>query len=314
MYRYVLKRLVMMIPVLFGISFFLFIIMDLAPGNTVVNILGENATQEAVDELTKEMGLDQPVLVRYVKYMLGVVQGDFGTSYRTQQPVFNEIVSRFPATVKLAVGGVLLMILLGLPIGIISAVKQYSIIDNGSLLMALLCTSMPGFWLGMMLMLLFSLRLGWLPASYESPGSIESFILPCITVMASLMASLVRMTRSNMLEVLKQDYIQMARAKGASEKQIIWRHALRNALLPIVTIIGLNFSSLLGGTMIIESVFSIPGLGSLMITSIRQKDTPVVMAAGLFLAVMGSCINLLVDVLYAYIDPRLKSQYTRKSR
>lgn len=310
--KYVLKRILWMIPVILGISFILFAILEVTPGDPAQIILGERAAPEQIAKLREEMGLDKPFSVRYVSYIANAVRGNFGSSYRTKLPVFTEIMDRFPTTLKLTVGGILLMVLIGLPVGILSAVKQYSVMDNVSMIAALILNSMPSFWLGIMLMLIFSLNLGWLPST--GANTWKHFILPCITLATGMMASLIRMTRSNMLEVIRQDYTRMAQAKGASENRVIYGHALRNALLPIITIIGLDFSSLLGGTLIIEQVFAVPGLGSLTITAVRGKDVPMVMASILFVAVLGGFINLLVDVLYVYVDPRLKSQFVKGGR
>lgn len=311
--KYILKRILWMIPVILGISFVLFTILEITPGDPAVMILGEFAPKEQVEALREEMGLNRPFLVRYVDYVKNAITGDFGKSYRTSLPVFDEILGRFPTTLTLTFGGILLVVLIGVPLGILSAVKQYSVFDNVSTVGALILNAMPGFWLGLMLMLFFALKLKWFPATGTDDGLI-SFVLPSITLAAGLMAALIRMTRSNMLEVIRQDYIRMARAKGAPERRVITRHALRNALLPIVTIIGLNFSGLLGGTLIIEQVFNIQGLGSLMITAVRSKDVPLVMAGVLFVALLGGFINLLVDVIYVLIDPRLKSQYVKGGR
>ena len=311
--KYILKRILWMVPVIIGISFVLFSILEITPGDPAVIILGEFAPKEQVEALREEMGLNRPFLVRYVDYVKNALTGDFGISYRTKLPVFQEILGRFPTTLTLTFGGILLVVLIGIPLGILSAVKQYSVFDNVSTVGALILNAMPGFWLGLMLMLLFALQLKWFPATGVNDGLI-SYVLPSITLAAGLMAALIRMTRSNMLEVIRQDYIRMARAKGAPERRVITRHALRNALLPIVTIIGLNFSGLLGGTLIIEQVFAIPGLGSLMITAVRSKDVPLVMAGVLFVALLGGFINLFVDVVYVLIDPRLKSQYVKGGR
>jgi peptide/nickel transport system permease protein len=301
-----------MVPVVLGISFILFLIMEITPGDPAVIILGENAKPEQVQQLREQMGLNRPFLTRYVSYIANALRGDFGSSYRTKLPVFSEIIARFPTTLKLTIGGILLMVLIGMPVGILSAVKQYSVIDNAGMIGALILNSMPNFWLGIMLMLTFALQLGWLPSTGARDW--RHFVLPCLTLAAGLMASLIRMTRSNMLEVIRQDYIRTAQAKGANEKRVIFRHALRNALLPVITIIGLDFSSLLGGTLIIEQVFAIPGLGTLIINAVRGKDVPLVMASILFIAILGGFINLLVDVLYVYIDPRLKSQFIKPAR
>jgi peptide/nickel transport system permease protein len=307
MSKFILKRIVLMIPVILGMAFFIFGILELAPGDPARIILGDKAPPETVEALREEMGLNEPFLKRFVNYIVKAVQGDFGKSYRTKLPVFQEIMERFPTTIILALGSIVLMVIIGVPIGVLSAVKQYSLLDNATLAMALVLASMPAFWFGTMLILLFALKLGWLPVT--DAGSFKGFILPWFALMAGNMATLVRMTRSNMLEVVRADYIKMARAKGAPERRVIIVHALRNALMPIITIIGMNLSTLLGGTMIIESVFALPGLGTLAVTAVRGKDIPMVMAEVIFIALLGGFINLFVDVLYAYIDPRLKSQY-----
>ena len=247
-------------------------------------------------------------MVRYARYIWNALHGDFGVSYRTGLPVFQEIASRLPYTFVLAVVSTIIAVTIGLPIGVFSAVKQYSLSDNFALGCALLLTSMPTFWLAMMLVLGFSLKMRWLPAMGVTGW--KNFILPAIATASSSTASLLRMTRSTMLEVIRQDYIRTARAKGAKESRVIFDHALRNALLPVVTLIGVNFGVALGGTIVIEQVFAIPGLGQLMVNAIRTKDTPMVIASLLFTAVIASLINLLVDILYAYIDPRLRAKFT----
>lgn len=309
MLRYILKRLLLMIPVILGISLLVFAMLELSPGDPAQIILGMKATPEALAELRSQMGLDQPFWTRYFNYVVNALHGDFGNSWRTNLPVFQEIMARMSTTIKLALGSMFLVVLIGIPVGIISAVKQYSLLDNLTLTGALILSSMPAFWLGTLLILLFALKLSWLPAMGND--RISGYILPWVTLAASYLATLVRMTRSSMLEVIRADYIKMARAKGANEKQVILSHALRNALLPIVTIIGMNFAGLLGGTVIIEQVFTLNGLGSLAITSVCQLDVPMVMAEVLFIALITSVVNLIIDVLYVYIDPRLKSQYVK---
>lgn len=312
MKKYIAKRLLMMIPVLLGISFVVFGLLELSPGDPAQVILGQRATPESIAALREEMGLNQPFLLRYLKYILGILHGDFGVSYRTSLPVMQEILMRLPTTLIVAFGSMVMMVVLALPIGILSAVKQYSILDNVTLAGALLLSSMPGFWLGTIMILCFALQLGWLPA--KGGGSFAGYLMPWFALAASSMATLVRLTRSNMLEVIRADYIKMARAKGASEKQVIVRHALRNACLPIVTIIGMNFAKLIGGTMIIEQVFALPGLGTLAVTAVTQLDIPMVMAEVLFVSFIIGIMNLIVDIMYVYIDPRLKSQYVSTSR
>lgn len=313
MLKFIGRRLLWMIPVILGISFILFSILEMMPGNPAQIILGDRAEPEAVAALEEEMGLNDPFLTRYVRYVKDALSGDFGLSYRTRVPVFQEILARLPVTLILAIGGLLLTVIIGIPIGILSAVKQYSLLDNISMVAALILNSMPSFWLGMILMLFFALTLGILPATGNVDG-IRSYILPWISIATGMLAALIRMTRSSMLEVIRQDYINVARAKGANEKGVIWKHALRNALLPIVTIIGMDFASLMGGTLITEQLFALNGLGTLIINSVRTKDIPLVMAGVLFISLVSGIINLLVDVLYMYIDPRLKSQFVKGSR
>lgn len=309
MLKYVGKRFLTMIPVILGISFIIFSIMSLTPGDPAQLALGPTATEKDLYEWREERGLNEKFFIRYGKYISSVIQKDFGKSYRTNKLVINEIKERIPNTLKLATGATIIMVFIGVPIGILSAVKQYSIIDTVSLIGALLLTSMPAFWLGLLLILLFSLKLDLLPAT--GTDTWVNFILPCITLAAAVMASLIRMTRSNMLEVIRQDYIRTAKAKGARPQRIIWKHALRNALLPIITVIGLNFAGMFGGAIITETVFAISGIGSLLVNSVRMKDTPVVMGCVLLIAVIIGLVNLIVDLLYFVIDPRLKTQFTK---
>ena len=299
-----------MIPILFGVTIIVFTVMSFTPGDPARLMLGQAAPKEAVEQLREEMGLNDPFVVRYVRYMGDALHGDFGTSYRTGRPVFEEIFVRFPVTLKLALTSIALVILIGIPIGILSAVKQYSFLDVISTVSAMLMASIPGFWLGLMMILLFSLHLGWLPSN--GIGSFSHYIMPTIALALPIAAEVLRMTRSTMLETIRQDYIRTARSKGATEKIVIWRHALKNALLPVITVIGSEFGGLLGGTILIESVFAIPGLGSLVVNSIRTKDVPQVMAATLFIALIFCVVLLLVDIAYAYIDPRVKARYEQK--
>ena len=309
MAKYVLKRLAMMILVVLGISFIVFLIMNLTPGNAAQMILGQSANPEQVAKLEAELGLDQPFFARYLNFILGALHGDFGQSYQTRLPVFDEILSRFPTTLRLATLAMMLATLIGVPVGVFSAIRQYSIVDNVSMITAMLFASLPSFVMGLLLQLAFALKLKWFPAT--GADTLKSFILPAITLSTGTMATLTRMTRSTMLEVIRADYVRTARAKGVTERQIVLRHCLRNALLPIVTVIGVDFGTVLGGSVVIESVFALGGLGTLLITSIRMKDTPVVMAAVMFITVTYSLVNLAVDLIYAFIDPRVKSQYTK---
>ena len=312
MLKYILKRLLLLIPVIIGISFIIFSIMQLTPGDPAREILGDNAAQEAVDALREEMGLNDPFLLQYGRYMWKAVRGDFGTSYQTGQSVMKQILERFPTTIYLAIGATLVAIIIGVPVGLISAVKQYSLMDDISTIFSMVLTAIPNFWLGLVLMLALSLKLKWFPA--YGATSLKHFVLPWITLSCMTLAVLIRMTRSSMLEVIRQDYIRTARAKGARERRIVFRHALRNALLPVITVIGTQLSVQLGGAIIVETVFSIPGLGTMIISGIKTKDIPVVMGGVMFIALVGGLVKLLVDILYAYIDPRLKSRYVGTKR
>lgn len=304
----------MMIPVLIGVTFIVFFILALTPGDPAAMILGDQASAEALEMKREELGLNDPLLVRYFDYMGGLVQGDMGESYKNGISVWDQVWDKFPNTAILALAGIIVAILIGIPTGIISAKKQYTLVDNASMVLALVGVAMPNFWFGLLLVLLFSLTLGWLPSQGMGEGFVpllKSLIMPALTLGTGCAAMITRMTRSSMLEVIRQDYISTARAKGVSEKIITSRHMLKNALIPIVTAIGLQFGTLLGGAMLTETVFSWPGLGRLMVESIKSKDIPMVLGSVIFLAVMFSVVNLIVDIIYAFVDPRIKSQYKK---
>lgn len=307
MHKFILKRLLLLVPVLLGVSLLVFAIMSFTPGDPAQLILGENAPAHAVEALREDMGLNDPFIMRYARFVGNAATGDLGRSYTSGRDVFSEIFSRFPNTLILAALGVLIAIAIGIPVGIISATRQYSMIDSGSMLFALLGVSMPNFWLGLMMILVFSVNLGWLPSGGYSDWS--SLLLPAITLGTGSAAIITRMTRSSMLEVIRQDYIRTARAKGVAENVVINKHALKNALIPVITVIGLQFGYLLGGAVLTETVFSWPGVGRMMVDAIRQKDTPTVLGTVVFLATTFSLVNLFVDLLYGFIDPRIKSQY-----
>ena len=310
MLKYILKRLLMMIPVLIGVSFIIYAIMDLTPGDPAMSALGEGSTVEAREQWRADHDLDKPFMVRYFKFIFDALRGEFPKSYSTNEPVNQEVLHRFPTTFKLAFLGTTLSVIIGVTVGVISAVKQYSVIDTVSMITAMLLTSIPAFWGGLMLILLFSLKLDLLPAT--GIDSWKSYILPMIAVAINTMASLIRLTRSSMLDVIRADYIRTAKSKGVSNRRVIFKHALRNALLPVVTQIGINFGVQLGGAIISEQVFAIPGLGTLMINSVRLKDTPMVMMSITFVAIAAGLVNLLVDILYTFIDPRTKSSFVKK--
>jgi peptide/nickel transport system permease protein len=311
MYRYVFNRLLLTIPVLIGAAFLVFTIMSLTPGDPGTLILGITAEKQDIAKLNHDLGYDRPFLIRFFNYMKNIVlHFDFGISYRTRTPVYNEILSRFPNTFFLAVSSIVISSILGISLGILSAVKQYSFMDSFFTILAMFLAAIPGFWFGLMLMLVFSLKLGWLPSN--GVDSWKNFVLPAVTLSLGGAAGLLRLTRSTMLETVRQDYIRTARSKGASERTVIWKHALKNALLPVITSLGMNFGASLGGAIIIEMVFGMPGLGTYIVTSIRQKDVPGVLAATLLLAVLFCIIMLIVDLLYAFIDPRIKAKYARQ--
>ncbi len=307
MSKYIVKRLIMLIPVLIGVTFLVYFILSMSPGDTATMIAGEGAEAETIEAIRKEYGLDQPVIAQYGKYMWNLLRGDMGRSYLTKRDVFTTIAGAFPNTAKLAFWSILVAVAIALPIGIISATRQYSMVDNVGMVAALLGVATPNFWLGLMLIILFSLKLGWLPSG--GMNGWQSYIMPAITLGTGDAALITRMTRSSMLEVVRQDYIRTARAKGVPEKAVIRKHALKNALIPVVTVIGLQFGGLLGGATLTETIFAWPGVGRLLVDSIKSKDTPMVLGGVIMLTITFSVINLLVDILYAFIDPRIKAQY-----
>lgn len=293
---------------LLGVSFVIFTLMHYAPGDPVRMILGNSATSEQVEAMRETMGLNDPLLLQYLNYMKNLLlHGDLGTSYVHNSPVLDMIVQRLPVTITLAILGIAFAVLLGVPAGVISAVKQYSVVDNIVMVIALLGISMPNFWLGIIMILFFSRTLNWFPVSGWN-GPIY-WVLPTISVGASSAASIARMTRSSMLEVIQQDYISTARAKGQKESVVILRHGLKNSLIPIITSVGLLFGMLLGGAVVAETVFAIPGIGKLMVDAISQRDYPIVTGTAIIIAAMLGLVNLMVDISYAFVDPRIKSQY-----
>jgi peptide/nickel transport system permease protein/oligopeptide transport system permease protein len=304
MFQYIIRRLISTIPVLFGISLMLFFLLRALPGDPAQVIAGELATEKEVELIRNQLGLDRPVYVQYAKFLVRIVQFDLGTSTRTQYPVTKEIAPRLLNTVILALAATVLACLLGIPAGIIAAVKPYTTIDMVVTAMALFGMSMPAFWLGLMLIIIFSVKLKLLPVG--GSGGAVYLILPAITLAAYLLASIARNTRSAMMEVLAQDYITTARSKGVRERMVIIRHALKNSFIPVITVIGLQFGSLLGGTVLTETVFAWPGLGRLLVSSILARDYPVIQGAILIFALLFVLTNLIVDMLYAYFDPRVR--------
>ena len=308
MLKYIAKRLLAMIPVVLGVILIVYCIMSMAPGDPARTILGEMATEEQVAELRHEMGLDAPVLVQYARYVWNLLHGDLGTSYASRINVSTEIWSRFPNTIKLALFASLISVLFALPLGILAAVKQNTFFDSASMFIAIIGISCPTFWFGLILILVFAVNLRWFPVSGQV-DSLKGIVLPAVTLGFHSMASMARVTRSSMLEVIRQDYIRTARAKGVSNRNVILQHAVPNAMIPTVTVIGLRIGGLLAGSVICETVFAWPGIGRLLVQSIQSRNTPVVLGCIIIFAICFSLVNLIVDILYAFIDPRIKSQY-----
>jgi len=304
MFIFLIRRLFQIIPVLIGVSLIVFLIMQMVPGDPAALVAGEGATNEQVEAIRHDLGLDQPLYVQYFQYVGDVVKGDFGESIRTSRPVLDEILARLPITIELAFWSIVITIVLGILAGIIAATKQNSFTDVGVMITSLIGVSLPNFWLGIILILYFSVGLHWFPVA--GWGSFSHVILPAITLGTGGAAIVARMTRSSMLEVIRQDYIRTARAKGVRERFIIYKHALKNALIPVVTVVGLQFGALLGGTVITESVFAINGVGRLIVDAIRMSDLPLVQGSILFVSVLFIIVNLLVDISYRLLNKRVE--------
>ncbi len=304
--NYILRRLLHIIPVLFGVTLLTFSMLHLIPGDPAQILAGPDASASDIMALRQQMGLDRPLAVQYVGYLEGLARGDLGRSMSTRRPVLEELMDRFPNTLILAVAGVGVAVLLGIPIGVFAAIRARTMVDHAAMVLALLGISAPAFWLGFILMMVFSVHLGWFPsAGYRSWGHL---VLPAFTLGTGAMAIVARMTRSSLLEVLNQDYVRTARAKGLHEMLVIAKHALRNALIPTTTVVGLSFGSLLGGAVLTEMVFAWPGLGRLIVYSIGIRDLPVIQGAVLLLALTFVLVNLGVDLLYGLIDPRVRRE------
>ena len=304
MHNYLIKRLLSTIPVLIGISLLLFFMLRMLPGDPAQVLAGQMATPEEIENIRHQLGLDRPIYEQYAVYMSHLVRLDLGRSARTQNPVIDEIWARLPNTLLLAVVAITLACLFGIPAGIISAVRPYSWIDYLVTMSALFGISMPVFWLGLMLVVLFAVILHWLPAG--GTGSWQHVVLPAVTLASFVVAFIARMTRSTMLETLSQDFTTTARSKGLKEKVVIIKHALKNALIPIITVIGLQFGLLLGGAVLTETVFAWPGLGRLLYDSISARDYPMIQGVILIFGLLYIFVNLVVDLIYAFVDPRIR--------
>jgi peptide/nickel transport system permease protein len=310
MIRYVAKRLILLIPILIGVAFIIFTIMELTPGDPATRILGIDAPPEALAQMRAQLGLNEPFFFRFFEYLKNIaLHLDFGMSWRTKNPVFEDILPRIPISLTLATLGIAFATLFGIPLGVLSAVKQYSVSDNILRVVSTILVAVPTFWLAMLLILFFASKLGWLPAG--GAATLSSYILPVITCGGPYGCAILRMTRSTMLEEIRQDYVRTAKAKGVPDNIVTYKHALKNALLPVITTIGQNFGAILGGSVVAESVFSLPGIGSLVILGIKSKDTPTVIASVLLIAFFFAIIMLLVDLMYAFIDPRIKAKYAQ---
>jgi len=310
--RYIIKRLLWMIPVILGVTLVVMLLLDLTPGDPARQILGNYATEEEVAALHEAMGLNRSVFVRFVEYVGNIFKGDLGTSYFTKTNVWNEIIIRFPYTLLLVTISMTLAILIGIPTGVYAATHQYTWKDTLSIVLSLFCVSLPNFWFALILVQIFATKLRWVPTS--GIDSWKSWILPSIAMCLGYSATLARQTRSSMLEQIRQDYVVTARAKGQSEVKVIYKHALKNALIPIIVIVGSVFGASLGGAVIAETIFGIPGLGNYTINALNSRDFPAVQGSVFYFAVLYSLILLLVDVVFSLIDPRIRSQFTRRKK
>jgi peptide/nickel transport system permease protein len=307
MTRYIIKRLLFMVPVLLGVTLLVFLIFHLTPGDPARVLLGEmgqGASPEAVAALRHQLGLDRPWYIQYGDFLWKAIQGDFGRSFRGDRPVLPELLARFPVTLQLTLSALGLAALTGIPLGILAAVKRHTWVDHAVMVVALLGVSLPSFWFGIMLMQLFALKFKLLPPS--GTGTWQHMILPAVTVALSSVAFIARMTRSTLLDQLREDYVRTARSKGLQERAVVFRHALKNAFIPVLTTLGLQFGNLLGGSVVTESIFSLPGLGRLAVEAIKGRDLPSIQGSVLWVALVFSLVNLAVDLGYAALDPRIR--------
>jgi ABC-type dipeptide/oligopeptide/nickel transport system permease component len=304
MTRYLARRLALTIPVLFGVITLVFSLIHLVPGDPAQSMLGEGATQADIERLRHQLGLDAPLSSQYVAYLSGVARGDLGQSFRTGAPVVSQLAERIPATAQLAAAAMLVAVCLAVPLGLLAAVWRGTWIDESAMAVALAGVAMPNFWLGPLLAIVFAVQLGWLPVSGR--GTLANLVLPAITLGAALAAILARMTRASVLDELRELYVLAARARGASRARAILRHAFRNSLVPVVTVLGLQLGSVLTGSVITETIFAWPGVGRLLIQSINARDYPMVQGCILLIAVTYVAMNLLTDVVYGWLDPRIR--------
>ena len=308
MIQYIVRRILLLIPILLGVTVIVFGIMYLTPGDPAILMLGENAPERELEAIRERLGLNEPPHVQYVVWIGNVLQGDFGRSIRSNRPVTSEIRQRLPATIELALLATALAIVVGVPLGVLSANRPNTVVDHVATVLAFGGLAMPVFWQGLMMILIFSVWVNWLPPSGRLGGWMY-YVMPTVTLGTSAIAAITRMTRATMLEALGQDYVRTARSKGLPPRLVTYRHALSNAMIPVVTVIGLQFGALLSGAVITETIFSWPGIGRLAVDAIRSKDFPVVQGVVMVFAIVYALVNLFTDVLYAYLDPRLKTRY-----
>jgi peptide/nickel transport system permease protein len=304
MLRYILHRILMLVPVLFGVTLISFSLLHLVPGDPAEILGGQEASAEDIARIRKEYGLDRPLFVQYVRFVASATRGDLGISIQSRHPVNELLFQRLAFTLQLSLFSILVASAIGLLAGIVSSTRQYSIFDNASMLGALFGISMPIFWLGLLLILVFAVKLHWLPSG--GTGGLRYLILPAIALGSASAAVIARMTRASMLEVTRQDYIRTARATGYREGVVIFRHALKNAMIPVLTVFGLEFGTMLGGAVLTETVFALPGIGRLLVEGIFMRDYPVVQGAMMAVATTFVLVNLLTDVAYAFFDPRIR--------
>ncbi|MDR2357744.1 MAG: ABC transporter permease [Oscillospiraceae bacterium] len=313
MIKYIVRRLLWMIPTLLGVSLMVLLFIEITPGDPARMILGNYASDEQVAELRSKLGLDDPLPVRYYRFVANAIRGDFGKSLTMHTDVTQDIFIRFPYTLIIVCASLMIAVLLGIPVGIYAATHQYTWKDNAAIFGSLFCVSMPGFWFALILIDIFAIRLSLVPPMGIKPWT--GWILPCVSLAIGYTASIARQMRSSMLDVIRQDYIITARAKGQTERKVLYKHALKNAMIPVIMILGGMFGMSLGGALIAETIFSIPGLGSYTLTALTQRDYPVIQGSVLYLAIAFGVVMLLVDVIFAFVDPRIRSQYSgRKMR
>jgi len=299
-----------MIPILFGICLIVQLLLAVTPGDPARIIAGSNSEEWEIEEIREELGLNDPLLVRFGRFLSGVVQGDFGTSYHTKRPVWDDMMARFPYTFIIATLSVILSVLIGVPLGVYAAVRQYTWKDNTAIFLSLLCVSMPAFWFALLMVQFFSVKLQILPVS--GIESWKGWVLPIVSLALGYAAAITRQMRSSMLEIIRQDFIIMARAKGQTERKVIYKHALKNALIPVVMTVGALYGMCLGGAFISEIIFSVPGLGNYTLVGLTNRDYPIIQGSVLFLSAVFCIVILLIDIAFAFIDPRIRSQYIRR--